>query len=118
MTPTQRTLKHYRDEGFAVAVAEYWHAQARIRRDLFGFIDCVALHPTEGIIALQCCAGASHSARRAKLLSEPNVEAWLRAGGRVQVVSWAKRGARGDRKLWTPRVEEIELQQVTERRTA
>jgi hypothetical protein len=112
-SPTARTLTNYRDNGFAVAVAERWIAQTRQRRDLFGFIDAVALHPTEGIIALQCCAGASHADRRKKILAEPNAELWLRAGGRVQIVSWAKKGPRGRRKLWQARVEELNLQDIT-----
>lgn len=111
-SPTQRTLKHYRDEGYAVGICEKWNAYAKIRQDLFGFIDCVALHPVEGIIAIQACAGSSHAVRRQKILAEPNAELWLRSGGRIQVVSWAKRGGRGIRKTWTPRVEEINLQDV------
>jgi len=115
MTPTARTLKHYRDQGFAVAVCERWNAYARIRQDLFGFIDAIAIHPIEGTIALQCCAAASHANRRTKLLAEPNVDTWLRAGNRVQVVSWRKAGERGKVKRWTVRVEELSLQDVTAR---
>lgn len=42
-SPTQRTLKKLRDEGYRAEVVEKWIPQARRRKDLFGFIDVLAV---------------------------------------------------------------------------
>lgn len=107
-SPTQRTLKFLRDGGHLAQVVERWNAYAKVRVDLFGVIDivCVPLSG-KGIIGVQACAGASHAARRTKSLAEPRLLTWLNAGGRFQIISWAKQGPRGKRKVWVPRVEEI-----------
>jgi hypothetical protein len=109
MTPTQRTLARLRAEGWVAVGVERWNPHARIRQDLFGCIDVLAVSETGGILGVQACAAASHAARRAKAIAEPSLLAWLRAGGRFQVMSWRKAGARGKRKLWAARVEEITL---------
>ena len=42
---------------------------AKVRQDLFGVIDVVAIHPDLGIVGVQACAGGSHAARRTKARS-------------------------------------------------
>ena len=107
MTPTERTMKEARKLGFTVAVVERWNPRVKIRQDLFGCIDLIAMKPGVGVIGIQACAGASHAARKAKLLAEPRMWEWLDSGARAEVWSWAKRGPRGKRKTWTLRREEI-----------
>jgi hypothetical protein len=80
---------------------------ARVRVDLFGVIDLVAVKQGVGIIGIQACAGGSHAARRAKAQAEPRLLEWLLSGGRFEVWSVAKQGARGKRKVWTVRREEL-----------
>ena len=46
-SPTQLSLKKLREEGYIVAVVEHWNSFARIRQDLFGFIDLLALKGKE-----------------------------------------------------------------------
>lgn len=106
MSPTQRTLAECRKRGWTAAVVERWNPHARIRQDLFGCIDIVALTPN-GILGIQACAGSSHVARMTKSLAEPRLSAWRDAGGGFAVWSWAKRGARGKRKTWTLREEAV-----------
>lgn len=114
MTPTQRTLKRMRDNGRTCAIVEKWNMHARIRQDMFGWCDIVALDQQRGIVGVQCCAGASFAARRAKILGECRELAskWLQCGGRIELWAWRKVGERGKRKLWSPRVEEITLADV------
>lgn len=107
MTPTQRALADLREEGWTAQVVEKWNPYARIRQDLFGCIDIVAVKADGGILGVQACAGASHAARVTKAKAEPKLAVWLAAGGKFQVWSYAKRGARGKRKVWTRRVEEL-----------
>ena len=106
-SPTQRTLAHARKMQWTVQVVEKWNPHARIRQDLFGCIDLVAL--TGSILGIQACAGSSHSARLRKAMAEPRLLTWLQCAAHFEVWSWAKRGARGKAKRWTLRRTAVEL---------
>lgn len=109
-TPTKRTLDALRKEGWLVAVVERWNPHAKIRQDLFGFIDVLAIR--DGVtLAVQACAGSGHSKRREKILAEPRAAAWCRGDRFLEIWSWSQRGERGKRKVWTPRIEPITLDQ-------
>lgn len=124
MTPTARTLAYCRKQGWLAQVVELTVPRTFIKRDLFGIIDIVAVVPRREfqglrdewfaershIIGIQACAGASHAARRTKALAEPRLAAWLEAGARFEIWSWAKQGARGKRKTWTLRREAIDAE--------
>lgn len=86
---------------------ERWNQYARVRQDLFGFIDLVAMSPTTGILAVQVTTGDNMAARRAKILAEPKAALWLASGGKIMLHGWRKVGARGKRKLWEVAEEEI-----------
>lgn len=92
-----------------VAVVERWNPYARIRQDLFGCIDIVALEPHTAIIGVQTTSGSNLAARRTKALAEPRLRLWLEAGGAFTLHGWSKQGQRGKRKLWTLREEQITL---------
>jgi hypothetical protein len=108
-SPTQRTLKLLRDDGWLCYIVEKWNMHAKIRQDAYGFGDILAMCPGKGIMLVQACAGASHAARRQKILDEPRARMWLQSGGGIHIVSWSKKGAAGKRKLWEPRLEEVKL---------
>jgi hypothetical protein len=112
-SPTQRTLKELRKRGMVCDVAEYWNQFSRRRRDLFHFVDIVALG--ESITGIQCTSGSNGAARKTKIATECGdaARAWLSSGGRIEVWSWRKVGQRGKRKLWEPRIEEITLADIT-----
>lgn len=124
--PVQRTLKALRDEGWTADVAEKWialpgkdrcHAcgQPRprpgfppgIRRDLHGFVDVDAFHPTKGKLYVQASDDAGGIAKHVEKLSDPviaeKIRDALRAGIRVEIHGWGMRGPRGGRKIWTRR---------------
>lgn len=105
MTPTARTLAECRKRGWPAGIVERWIAQARKRVDLFGFGDVAALDGERGALLIQCTSTDSMSSRVKKIMDEceDNAKAWLAAGNRIQVWGWAKRGAKGKRKLWTLR---------------
>ena len=64
MTPTQRTLKYLREIGYHAEVVERWNPHARIRQDLFGFGDIIAIRWGEsGPLLVQCTGGANMSKR-------------------------------------------------------
>lgn len=118
-SPTSRTLQECRRLGWIAQVVEHRVPRLWITRDLFGVIDVVALTDTGEILGIQACVGASHAARRDKILAELRALRWLECRGRLEVWSWTKQGAVGKRKRWTLRDEKItaemfELQQTKE----
>lgn len=109
-SPTSRTLERLRKMGGTAQVVEKWIPQTRIRQDLFGVIDIVAVG-LGGILGVQATSGTggNASARVNKSLSEPRLKLWLAAGGRFEVWAWAKLGPRGKMKRWKARRLEITL---------
>lgn len=114
MTPTQRSLALLRKAGYTVAITERWNAHVKIRQDLFGFIDLLAIAPA--MVAIQTTVGSSVSARRTKILTIDAAREWLESGHKIWVHGWAKRGGAGKRKLWTCREVEITLLDFVEPR--
>ena len=100
--PGQRSLEWFRKQGWYAYSVSRWVSQAGRRVDFAGFADLIAYSPSLGIIvACQATTTAHQSDRLAKILSLESAGAWMKAGGKVHVHGWAKRGPRGKRKLWT-----------------
>lgn len=88
-SPTQRSLKYLRGEGYLADVVEKWIPGANIRRDLFGFIDILAIREAE-IVGVQATSGGNVSARVSKIAEHDNVGAVRKAGIRIVVHGWRK----------------------------
>jgi hypothetical protein len=94
-TPTSRSLALLRTDGYTAAVVERWNPHARIRQDLFGVFDLVAIRAgLVGVLAVQTTSASNLSARRRKLVECPAVRTWLQAGNAVELHGWAKRRGR------------------------
>jgi len=120
-SPTQRTLKLFRDAGWTCSVVEKFNRFARVRQDVFGFGDILAfaipkpLLETEtkygnlghGIALIQATSDTNISSRMKKVKENQATRGWLSSGGRIFVVGWGKRGARGKKKLWQPFISEV-----------
>lgn len=105
MTPTRLSLVRLRRDGFIVAVVEKWIPRLNVRSDLWRFGDVLAVHPERReFLIVQTTSASNVAARRAKAMQQPELRAWLLAGGRFELQGWAKRGGR-----WTVRVEELRL---------
>lgn len=96
-SPTQRSLKLLRDRGYTCAVVERWNAHAKIRQDLFGFIDVLAIGEDE-VIGVQACHASDVSKRIDKIANHDNVAAVRKAGIRILVHGWEK-GSNGRYRL-------------------
>ena len=79
-----------------VQVVEHWNPHARIRQDLFGFIDILAVGP-EGVLGVQTTSRGNMSARRAKILAHDNLQAVWDAGIRIDLHGWDQPGGKGTR---------------------
>lgn len=103
MSPTQRSLKKLRSEGWLVAITERWNHHAKCRQDLFGFADLIAVKGNE-VLAVQTTSGDNVSHRVEKIRALASAPLWLASPMRKIIVhGWSKRGPRGKRKLWTCR---------------
>jgi hypothetical protein len=117
MSPTQRTHAYLRKNGMLLANCERklpatpagYHGPL-ITVDLFGIIDTIAINPAiEGdMLWIQSTSGNNHNARILKILGAEATPILLRHV-RIEVWSWAKRGPRGKRKVWTLRREGFTL---------
>jgi len=88
-TPTQRTLKHLRAAGYSlVEVVERWNPHARVRQDLYGCIDVLAVG--SDIVGVQATSGSNVAARVRKLTDSPALPVLRKAGVRVLVHGWRK----------------------------
>ena len=88
-SPTSLTLKHLREQGYTAEVTEKWNPHARIRQDLFGFIDVLAVKGSE-TLAVQTTSAANVSSRIRKIADSPLIGAVREAGWTVRVHGWAK----------------------------
>lgn len=94
MSPTQRSLKHLRDDGATAAVVERWNNHARIRQDLFGFIDIVALDGGTGVLGVQTTTAKNIMSRVWKVYDKDDLceiaKKWLSKGNRIEFHGWKK----------------------------
>ena len=89
-SPTQRTLKKWRDAGYTAAVVEKWNSHARCRQDLYGIIDvlCVGHGETVGV---QSTSGSNVSTRIRKIEDSEVLAELRKSGWRVIVEGWRKK---------------------------
>lgn len=90
ISPTQLTLRHLRAEGWPlVEVVEHWNPHARIRQDLFGFIDVIAVRPNH-TLAIQATTAPNVASRITKIADHPNIGPVREAGWQIEVWGWKK----------------------------
>ena len=85
------------------------------RKDLFGFIDIIALDPERGVLAVQSC-GQSFKAHVDKIMDSEcteNVIEWLKSPSKPKLECWGWRKVKlrmGSKAMrWRPRVAEVFL---------
>ena len=89
-SPTQKTLARLRKENYdLVAITEHWNSFARIRQDLFGIIDILAIHKGD-TIAIQVTSYSNISARVKKITESPSIGFIRDAGWTILVEGWKK----------------------------
>ena len=86
---TSRTLKRLRDQGYLADVVEKWIPGANIRRDLFGFIDVLAIKGGF-VLAVQATSYSNVPARVNKISDHENLPFVRAAGWTIEVWGWHK----------------------------
>lgn len=125
-SPTQRSLKHLRDNGWTACIVEKRIPFRNTTIDALGFGDILACRPVmldctgaqvTQIALVQTTTGAHLAARRSKIVNVvPDGEKrtvfaaeWKAAGGIILLHGWSKLGPRGKRKTWQLREEIIDF---------
>ena len=90
MSPTARTLKELRSQGFVAEVVEHYNSFSRKRHDLFSLFDILAIR--EGrTLGLQVTTESNNSARKNKMMHETShTRLWLSAHNDCELWTWKK----------------------------
>jgi hypothetical protein len=88
-SPTQRSLEYLREQGYHCEVVETWNPWKRVRQDLWGWCDILAIRRDE-VLAVQVTA-AGVAARIKKIQESDTIARVREAGIRVEVHGWTKR---------------------------
>jgi hypothetical protein len=127
--PLQRSKAWLEEKGWRVWIVEYWHAQAHVRRDLYGFGDLVAIrHDLKGVWCVNACEdngevqahvkkflnGFVYESGKKMGQSQPpnaHLPVWLAGCNRFSIMGWGKRSSegRGSRQVWKLRMVEFYL---------
>ena len=104
VSPTQRTLKRLKDSGDypLVQVVEHWNSFARIRQDLFGIIDILAIDHKGVVTALQVTSYSNVGARVKKITESPATPFIRNADWVILVEGWHKKNNR-----WISRIVDL-----------
>jgi hypothetical protein len=114
MSPTQRTQRRLHALGYHVANTERkvpctpaGYKGRLVTQDVWGIVDTWALGVDRDLL-VQSTSGSNHNARIKKAKANLHLKRLLLRHD-FEVWSWAKRGERGKRKLWTLRRTKIVL---------
>lgn len=100
-SPTSRSLEVLREAGWLCEVVEKWNQWSKTRKDLYGFIDILAVKRGE-ILGVQATSDSNVSARVKKIAEHENVGQVRESGIRIEVWGW-KKGKYG----WQVRVVDV-----------
>ena len=103
-SPTQRSLDHLRDGGWAPGVVER-HPRPKVTIDLWGFADIIAMKHGRTPMLVQTTTGSNLAARRKKIHASDLAALALQSGFRIVLHGWV-----AGRK--EPREEEVTLSQI------
>lgn len=100
-TTTPHSKRLLESEGYLVDTVERWIPGANIRKDLWGFIDILAIREGE-VLGVQVTSLANISSRVNKITAHPNLPAVRKAGIRIEVHGW-----KNTKGKWTVRREDL-----------
>ncbi len=92
-SPTELSLRALRRDGWVAEVVERFNPHARVRNDLFGVIDILAIRGDE-TLGVQATSDSNVSARVRKIAESEHIAAIREAGWSVFVWGWKKDGTR------------------------
>lgn len=88
-SPTTRSKAYLEKQGYRVAIVERWNPFARIRQDLFGIVDLLAIRAGE-TLGVQTTSASNMAARVTKIAESDAIADIRAAGWGVHVHGWRK----------------------------
>jgi hypothetical protein len=101
VSPTQRSLKYLRDQGYTVAIVEHYNCFTKRRHDLFQFADLLAIRENE-VMLVQVTSGTNVSARVKKIAESEHIAAVRKSGMSVFVHGWRRL-----KSGWAPKIVDL-----------
>ena len=90
ISPTQLTLRKLKTDGWTtLAIVEHWNPFARIRQDLFGCIDILALKDGD-TLAIQCTTYNNRWSRVKKISENEHLGSMRECNWTIEVWGWRK----------------------------
>lgn len=89
LSPTSRSLKKLREEGWEPWVVEVFNHFTKTRRDLYGIADILAYKNHETLL-VQATSGSNVAARVKKIEKAEHIDGLRDAGFRIEVWGWRK----------------------------
>ena len=86
-SPLQRSKKLLEEEGFTVAIVERWNPFAKVRQDLFGIIDLLAVG-NNVTVGVQVTTLGHRTSHREKILASPHLANLKQSGWQIHLHSW------------------------------
>jgi hypothetical protein len=88
-SPTQRSLEYLRELGYHCAIVEKWNSFTKVRQDLWGWCDILAIRKDE-VLAVQVTSGSHVAERIRKIQNSDTVSKVRDAGIRIEIHGWSK----------------------------
>lgn len=88
---TSRAIKYLQDLGYTTGVVERWLPGINVRKDLFGFIDLIAIKDGE-ILGVQSTSYPQRKNHldKIKTYCMTDYNKWIGAGGKFMMITWKK----------------------------
>lgn len=99
MSNTARSLKALRADGWNCQVVERWQAFAKVRIDLYGFIDILCMREGGPFLAVQTTSRGNIMSRIHKITLEQRALMFISCGGQIEVHGWKKIKNRWENKV-------------------
>lgn len=103
-SPTQRSLKMLRDQGFTCEITERFNPFTKTRHDLFNFADLIAIRADHPPLLVQVTS-SGWASRVKKVCALEAARTALQCGMLIQVHGWRK--LKSNRGRWTPKIIDI-----------
>ena len=87
--PRQWSMEMMRKSEYLTGITEFFNSHTNRRKDLFGFIDFIAIGNGK-CIAVQCCARSGISSHRRKIIEDCHDAAtkWIESGNSIEIHGW------------------------------
>lgn len=100
-SPTQRSLKLLKANGYRTCIVEKFNSFIKIRQDAYGCIDIIAIkRGVSGVLGVQVTSSSNIASHRKKIEDNQDARLWVECGNRLELHGWSKRGPRGQVKKW------------------